>query len=153
MKRIVFAAICALSLSGVVAYAAQKGGAEPTAAKNLQVLPKTIPMKELKALMKAQAKELGVQCDFCHDTDDFSKDTDMKKTGRWMMTLVGTINKQFQGKDMVNCGTCHRAGPHRHQPAITRAGPAWKYATLISAARRNRGLRNRGPGRSDPTFS
>jgi len=107
MKRIVFAAICALSLSGVVAYAAQKGGAEPTAAKNLQVLPKTIPMKELKALMKAQAKELGVQCDFCHDTDDFSKDTDMKKTGRWMMTLVGTINKQFQGKDMVNCGTCH----------------------------------------------
>src|SRR5262249_518861 len=101
MKRIVFASICAVSLSGVVALAAQKGAAEPTAAKNLQVLPKTIPMKELKALMKAQAKALGVQCDFCHDTDDFAKDTDKKKVGRWMMTLTGDINKKFQGKEMV----------------------------------------------------
>src|SRR5262245_54256255 len=130
MKRILLAAICTVSVSGVVAYAAQKGGAEPTAAKNLQVLPKTMAMKELKALMKAQAKALGVQCDFCHDTDDFSKDTDKKKTGRWMMTLTGTINKQFQGKQMVTCATCHNG----HEMP-TEGGPDLEKAKAEAAAK------------------
>ena len=133
MKRIVFAAICAVSLSGVAALAAQKGGAEPTSAKNLQVLPKTMPMKELKAAMKAQAKSLGVQCDFCHDTDDFAKDTDMKKTGRWMMTLNKDINAKFQGKQMVTCGTCHNG--HNMPPE---GGPDLEKAKAEAAAKQKK---------------
>jgi len=43
--------------------------------KNLQVLPKNIGKDELKAIMKAQSKALGVDCDHCHDMPDADKDT------------------------------------------------------------------------------
>ncbi|HJZ88596.1 MAG TPA: c-type cytochrome [Polyangia bacterium] len=90
-------------------------GAEPTSAKNLQLLPKTISMKELKEKMKAQAKMLGVQCDHCHDIDDFAKDTETKKTGRLMMKMTAEINREFlKGKDMVTCATCHNG--HEYPP-------------------------------------
>ena len=93
-----------LALTGA---AVQRAGAADQTAKNLQILDKNMPAKELKAYMKAQAKMLGVQCDHCHDTNDFSKDTDAKKTGRWMMTLTRDINKKFNKSDMVTCATCH----------------------------------------------
>jgi thioredoxin reductase len=93
-------------LSSAVVAVGVAGAADQ--AKNLQVLPKTIPMTELKARMKAQAKELGVQCDHCHDTDDFAKDTDTKKIGRGMMTMAIELNKKhFQGRDVITCATCH----------------------------------------------
>jgi hypothetical protein len=103
MMRPLAAAIAALVGLGALALPAL---AQPQH-KNLQVLPKDIPQKQLKELMKAQAKALGVECDFCHDTDDFAKDTERKKTGRWMLTLTQDINKKFGGKQMVTCGTCH----------------------------------------------
>jgi hypothetical protein len=83
-------------------------GARAQQAKNLQVLPKTIAAKQLKELMKAQSKMLGVQCDHCHDPDDFAKDTETKKVGRVMMTMTADLNKKaFGGKDMITCATCH----------------------------------------------
>ena len=132
MKRIVFAAICAISLGGVVAVAAAQK-TEPTAAKNLQIFPKNTPIKELKTMMKAMSKQLGVQCDFCHDTDDFAKDTDMKKTGRWMMTLTKDINAKFQGKVMVTCETCHNG--HQMPPA---GGPDLEKAKAEAAAKQKK---------------
>ena len=107
MKPILIAALLASGLV-LMADTGARGADQPGQAKNLQLLPKSIPMKQLKELMKAQSKMLGVQCDHCHDTDDFAKDTENKKTGRTMTKMTAEVNKEFLGgKDMVTCATCH----------------------------------------------
>ena len=76
--------------------------------KNLQVLPKDTPKAELKKMMKGIASALGVQCDFCHNLDDMSQDTEHKKIAREMMKMTAAINKDhFAGKPKVGCVTCH----------------------------------------------
>lgn len=76
--------------------------------KNLKVLPKTLTKPEIKKIMKGYADALGVQCDFCHDTDDMSKDTEHKTKARDMIAMTMEINKTtFKGKDRVKCVTCH----------------------------------------------
>src|SRR5262245_4144687 len=103
MKR---TSMCAVALGALLGLTGGAGAADQP--KNLQVLPKSISPSELKAKMKAQAKSLGVQCDHCHDTDDFAKDTEVKKIGRAMMSMTMDLNKKsFGGKDMVTCATCH----------------------------------------------
>lgn len=84
--------------------------------KNLQVLPKNISKDELKSLMKAQAKALGVECDHCHDVPDMASDKlENKKIARKMMQMTADINdKWLKGmkdaeKNKVTCGTCHQA--------------------------------------------
>ncbi|HKA91406.1 MAG TPA: c-type cytochrome [Haliangiales bacterium] len=78
------------------------------AAKNLKILPKTMAKPEIKKLMKSQAAALGVQCDHCHNTDDFAEDTEKKETARKMMQMTAQINKDhFGGKSVVGCITCH----------------------------------------------
>lgn len=75
--------------------------------KNVKILTK-MSKAEIKKYMKEVAKALGVQCDHCHDTDDMSKDTDMKIKARDMMVMVQEINKaHFGGKERVKCVTCH----------------------------------------------
>jgi hypothetical protein len=82
--------------------------AEAQDASNLKVLPKDIKKADLKKLMKAQAASLGVQCDYCHDTDDYAKDTEKKEIGRDMMRMTGEINRNhFKGEPKVGCVTCH----------------------------------------------
>ena len=78
--------------------------------KNLQVLPKNISKDELKALMKEQAKALGVECDHCHQLPDTDKDTDNKKAAREMMRMTADINAKYikDPKVKVTCATCHR---------------------------------------------
>jgi hypothetical protein len=103
MNRIATFALAMLALASLA-----QARAADTQAKNLQILPKNIAMKELKEKMKLMSRMLGVQCDHCHDTDDFAKDTEDKKTARAMMTMVMDVNKRFfANKDMVNCATCH----------------------------------------------
>lgn len=108
-KKILLAAIVVSFL--VLGYAslrpsearAQAGG------KNLKVLPKTMTKPELKKYMKTVVAEgLGVQCDFCHNTDDMALDTPKKERAREMMTMVSETNKKyFKGKDRVKCVMCH----------------------------------------------
>jgi hypothetical protein len=99
--------------SGIVAMAIAFTLPSPAAAaddvaKNLKVLPKTMPKPEIKKLMKAQAAALGVQCDHCHNTDDFAEDSEKKETARKMMLMSEKINKEnFGGKTVVGCITCH----------------------------------------------
>lgn len=83
--------------------------------KNLQVLPKTISKDELKALMKAQAKALDVECDHCHNVPNMdSDDNPNKKIARDMMKMTLEINQKWlkgikdADKHQVTCGTCHR---------------------------------------------
>jgi hypothetical protein len=78
--------------------------------KNLQVLPKNISKDELKAVMKAQSKALGVECDYCHEMPTAEKDTDHKKVAREMMKMTNEINDKFikDANHKVVCATCHR---------------------------------------------
>ena len=44
--------------------------------------------------MKVVSKELGVKCNFCHVTSDYSNDKkDMKKVAREMMLMTMNANK------------------------------------------------------------
>jgi hypothetical protein len=78
--------------------------------KNLQILPKNMPKDQLKAVMKAQSKALGVECDHCHTPPDMDKETKNKTIAREMMKMTDQINKVFlKGMDKkVTCDTCHR---------------------------------------------
>ncbi len=89
--------------------------------KNLQVLPKTMSKDDLKAVMKGQARALGVECDYCHDVPDMSSDKlENKKIARKMMQMTAEINdKWMKGmkdaeKNRVTCGTCHQG--HENPP-------------------------------------
>ncbi len=96
-------AAIALALSSRIAVAQAPGG------KNLQVLPKTMSKDEIKKVMKAQSKALGVECDHCHDQADMAKDTDNKKVAREFMKAVAAFNQtMFKGKPEVTCMHCHR---------------------------------------------
>jgi hypothetical protein len=79
--------------------------------KNLKVLSNKLSKKEIKKIMKVVGKSVDKSCDECHDLEDFSKDTPMKKKAREMFKLSNTINARLKKdgfKEPVNCNTCHR---------------------------------------------
>lgn len=81
------------------------------AGKNLKVLPASMSKKEIKKVMKSISKAVGKSCDECHDLEDFSKDTKMKKEAREMFRLASSINARLKKdgfKAQVTCNTCHR---------------------------------------------
>jgi len=77
--------------------------------KDLQVLPKDISRPDLKAVMRTQARALGVDCDFCHKEPNMEADTDKKTISREMMRMTAELNKKYAAtKAKVTCWTCHR---------------------------------------------
>jgi hypothetical protein len=89
--------------------------------KNLQILPKDIPQKQLFGIMRGFSGALGVHCNYCHEVDaqthrpNFASDAKPEKaTARVMMSMTQDINSKWisriseQDKQQVNCGTCHR---------------------------------------------
>ncbi|NUR56262.1 MAG: c-type cytochrome, partial [Acidobacteria bacterium] len=79
--------------------------------KNIKVL-KDVPAEQLPVSMRFIAASLGVGCDFCHVTGPqggFDRDDKKpKETARKMLRMVETINtQQFEGRQQVNCTTCH----------------------------------------------
>ncbi len=107
------------------------GGSAAMAAdwKNLQVLPKTISKDELRTLMKAQSKALGVECDGCHEVPDMASDKNQNKViARKMMLMEKEINEKWiksmikdADKHPVTCGTCHQG--HESPPAFVAPPP------------------------------
>lgn len=93
--------------------AAQKPLAPP---KNLQVLPKDISPRELKATMESFADQLGVKCTFCHVLDEYDRDDKQhKKDARRMIKLVldmrANAERYFVDElkpERINCWLCHR---------------------------------------------
>ncbi len=97
--------------------------------KNLRVLPKTTTKDQVKEIMKAQAKALGVDCDHCHQVPDMASDANPNKNiARDMIRLTREINvkwlKGIKGaeKNPVTCGTCHRG--HDEPPPFPSKTPA-----------------------------
>ncbi len=76
--------------------------------KNIQVL-KGMRAADLQGAMSFIASSLNVDCDYCH-RQDFSKDVTKEKTrAREMIRMVRRINEEsFEGKNTVNCFTCHQ---------------------------------------------
>lgn len=106
------------------------GGVALADFKNLQILPKTTTKDEMKAIMKAQNKALGVECDFCHEPPDMASDNNKKKlVARKMMQMQKEINEKWikgavadAEKHPVTCGTCHQG--HESPPTFTPAAGA-----------------------------
>jgi hypothetical protein len=104
-------AVLGLALAGLFASsaAAQDLPSEPT---NLQVLPKTTTIAELKTIMVGVATAMGEKCAFCHDVKNYASDeNEKKKTARKMFAMVRDINAQFftyEGAPQITCYTCHR---------------------------------------------
>ena len=86
------------------------GKAAPHVPKNLQLLKP----EGLMETMREYRTALGVECGFCHVQGDFASDEKHHKiVARKMIELVRSINPQFpDGKEHVNCYTCHRGAEH-----------------------------------------
>ncbi|MBV9216061.1 MAG: c-type cytochrome, partial [Acidobacteria bacterium] len=76
--------------------------------KNIKVL-NDMPADQLGRVMNLWAASLGVDCDFCHVTTDFSKDDKRAKgTAREMVKMVQAINKDnFNSRPRITCNSCH----------------------------------------------
>jgi hypothetical protein len=87
--------------------------------KNVQLLT-NLSDAQLGLVMNNMSASLGVHCDFCHVFNeqtkslDFASDAkDEKKTGREMIKLVLDLNeKNFHGRPIVGCYTCHMGKEH-----------------------------------------
>ena len=107
MRKFVFAFAILAAFS---AYAEQK---------NVQLLT-NLSDAQLGLVMNDMSASLGVHCDFCHVFNEQTKNLDFasdvkqeKKTGREMIKLVLDLNeKNFKGRPIVGCYTCHLGKEH-----------------------------------------
>ena len=76
--------------------------------KNIKVL-NDMPADQLGKVMNIFSASLGVDCNYCHEGDDFAKDGKRsKETARNMIKMVIGINKDhFNGRPQVTCNSCH----------------------------------------------
>jgi photosynthetic reaction center cytochrome c subunit len=83
-----------------------------TYGENLQVLHGIHSKAQLLNVMRGFSEALGVQCDFCHNTDNFASDAKMpKRMARIMIKMVRNIDENYLNQPMmkkVTCFTCHR---------------------------------------------
>lgn len=86
---------------------------------NLKLLGDMPAGRLLNIMNGGYSRNLGVTCDYCHNTDDYGSDEKKEKeTARAMVTMVGTIAAELakittikSERPVVNCGTCHRGVP------------------------------------------
>src|ERR1700730_17944899 len=100
--------LCVVWMAGAQQPAASEGKTAEQAYKNIQVLQGT-PVDIFLPEMRLFEAALGVDCNYCHLEEDRSKDDrEAKQTARKMITMVREINKNFDGRTVVTCYTCHR---------------------------------------------
>lgn len=83
--------------------------------KNIKVLT-DMPADQMGKVMNQFSASLGVNCKFCHASNDadFEKDgNEHKDIAREMIKMTFEINKSaFQGRPEVTCNTCHQGNGH-----------------------------------------
>lgn len=83
--------------------------------KSIKVL-NDMPADQLGKVMNMMSASLGVDCKFCHasNDDDFEKEGfEHKDTARKMIKMVFDLNKsQFNGRPEINCNSCHNGRSH-----------------------------------------
>jgi hypothetical protein len=104
-----------------------------TVFKNIQAL-KGMPAGDLQGAMSFIASSLNVDCDHCH-VQDFSKDERKEKLrAREMIRMVRQINEEsFEGKNTVNCFTCHQG--HAEPMALAPIVPPPPRATEAASGK------------------
>ncbi len=81
--------------------------------KNLQVIKDPdISVEEVKEYMRNFTLGLGVECEYCHNEENYSSDEKReKRAAREMMIMMAAINEApiFKSENKtVTCYTCHR---------------------------------------------
>jgi len=100
--------ICIAIMAEAQQPAAPEGKTAEQTYKNIQVLQGT-PVNVFLPEMRLFEAALGVDCNYCHLEEDRSKDDrEAKQTARKMIAMVTEINKNFGGRSVVTCYTCHR---------------------------------------------
>jgi hypothetical protein len=94
--------------------------------KNLKVLRVSKP-QELRPIMEHFNDSLGVRCTFCHNRDDFSKETPHIVTARKMIQMVAQINKEIFTWDSPPAATCNMCHNGRVDPAFNPPTPRGLY--------------------------
>lgn len=93
--------------------------------KNIKVL-NDMPADQLGKVMNLFSASLGVNCNFCHVSNDadFEKDgKEEKETAREMIKMTFELNKNhFDNKPEISCNTCHQGHEHP-QSAINLNSP------------------------------
>ncbi|HEX9927303.1 MAG TPA: c-type cytochrome [Pyrinomonadaceae bacterium] len=82
--------------------------------KNIKVLNE-MPADQMGKVMNLMSASLGVNCNFCHSSEeDFAKDdNEHKQTAREMLKMTFALNKNyFNGRIEVSCNTCHNGKSH-----------------------------------------
>ena len=77
--------------------------------KNIKALRGT-PANELNQSMHLMKGAVGLDCIYCHIEREWEKDVKpAKEVARAMIVMMNDINtRQFGGKQVVTCNTCHR---------------------------------------------
>lgn len=130
--RAALAAPLVLLLGSAAPALAQTGMNEPP--KNLKVLPKDTPRRDVVRMMEGFSGSLGVRCEFCHADPpgpgkfpDFASDEkENKEKARVMMRMVGAINGEYLTKleegekpPSITCETCHHGAKEPPEPLAT----------------------------------
>jgi hypothetical protein len=88
--------------------------------KSIKVL-NDMPADQMGKVMNMMAASLGVQCKYCHASNDsdFEKEgIEHKDAARAMLKMTFDINKNFfEGRPEVSCNTCHNGVGHP-QPGL-----------------------------------
>jgi hypothetical protein len=86
---------------------AQAPGGATTPARTIQVLT-DVPTAQMIPTMRVIAASLGVECEFCHETNR-TLNTEKKDVARRMIAMTLALNKASFGAQLrVTCYTCHR---------------------------------------------
>jgi hypothetical protein len=68
--------------------------------------------KEIRAVMKDMATQLGVDCNYCHNTKDYkSFEKPMKEFAQAKISMVNWLNAKYRPPDAkwnYSCYSCHR---------------------------------------------
>jgi hypothetical protein len=101
---------------------APAAGAQP--ARTVQVLT-DIPTALMIPTMRVISASLGVECEFCHESNR-TLNTERKDVARRMMTMTRALNASaFSGQPRVTCFTCHRGSSN----PLAAPTPTGQYTT------------------------
>ncbi len=90
----------------------------------IQVLT-DIPTAQIIPTMRVISASLGVECEFCHESNR-TLNTERKDLARKMMTMTRALNaSSFNGQLRVTCYTCHRGSSN----PLAAPAPTGQYTT------------------------
>jgi hypothetical protein len=108
MSKLTVLIACAYAMALLSTHADGARSRQASTLKNIKVLTDLSDQQIDDAMMYFRGS-LGVQCEHCHDRDDWSLDTkEEKRTAREMIKMVRELNRSLGNDLAVSCYSCHR---------------------------------------------